>query len=128
LSLLLLLLLLRDLHKFTVSMGESAGCAEAALALSETMAEFSLVHAIHVTEFVVAMSEVAVHLVALLAEEIEAKFGLPQIWCCRELISRVSKAAGCAKVAIALREHCAHPSLSESCLHSCRQRLPAVIG
>jgi hypothetical protein len=118
LSLLLLLLLLRDLHKFTVSMGESAGCAEAALALSETMAEFSLVHAIHVAEFMVAMSEVAVHLVALLAEEIEAELGLLQIWSRRELITRVSKAAGCAKVAIALRVHGAHASLAESCLNS----------
>lgn len=115
--LLLLLLLLHDLSKFAFSMGESAGCTEAALALSETMAEFSLVHAIHVAEFVVAMSEVAVHLVALLAEEVEAELSLPQIWCRRELISRVSKAAGCAKVAIALREHGAHPSLSETCLH-----------
>ena len=99
-------------------MGEAARCAEAAFSLSETVAEFGLVDTIHVTKLMVTMSKVAVHLVALLAEEIEAKLGLLQIWCGRELMTRVSKAAGCAKVAIALLVHGAHASLAESCLNS----------
>jgi hypothetical protein len=61
-------------------MGKAAGCTEAALALSITMAEFGLVHTVHVTKLMVPMRKAAVLLVALLAEEIEAKLGLRQVW------------------------------------------------
>jgi hypothetical protein len=108
-------------------MGKSARRTKAALALSKSVAELCLVDTFHMAELVVAMCEIAVGLVALLSEEVEAQLCLPEIWCGGQLITGVSKAAGSAKMTISLREHSAHASFAESCLHSGGQSLTAII-
>lgn len=91
------------------------------------MAELCLVDTFHVAELMIAMCEIAVGLVALLAEEVEAQLCLSEIWCGGQLITGVSESAGSAKMAISLREHGAHASFAESCLHSGWQCLAAII-